>query len=150
MNEYEKMMHKKEKDKAIGKVSLVIIVISLLIISAIAGSTKTEKEKVEAIVRKNFNTISVHEGEGSWTIIVSDDSYYDRSFDRLRMTYIELSKARLSKGVLFMVAEDNDRGLFRYKSKASKKSLKSIKWRDIESYEEFKEKANIEQIKHSW
>lgn len=118
----------------------------LLIVSIFAGNKNTTKEKIDKVVSEKFQVVGIIE-DGETLIIFANGNSDKESIDGLRYVYSELGKMKINKDLHFGIGDKN--GIVRFSSSVSKESLKSIKWNDIKTYEEFYEEAYLQKHGHS-
>lgn len=166
MNEYEKLMYKKEQDKtmnkALGCLTIIGVVVFALIYTSIKG-VFILPSVVKDVTSDCFSNGEpyppingmVDQGDG-WVIVSANANNKKDGLEKLRKTYNKLSKKISTKKVskiVVGVCEDSgldwglvkpyQEGSFLFISEIWVKDLKSVDWESIETYEEFIKKANV-------
>lgn len=166
MNEYEKLMYKKEKDKNMAKGVIVLMVLVILIFSFATDAVKMlfiRPNTVENTVKKCFSNgepyppvNGIIDHENGWVVVSANANNVEDALIKLRKTYAKLNGKFTTKSVdKIMIAVYEYSGLdwglmnpyktgkLLFTSNIWVEDLKSIDWEDIKTYEEFKQKANI-------
>lgn len=167
MNKYEELMYKKEQDKILSKGVLALVILIVIVVTFIFTTVKgfsISPDVVKDTVSKGFSAGEPYppvngmvDHDNGWVVVSANANNIEDGMIKLKMTYNKLGKKLTTKkvdkvmvsvyeysGLDWGITNPYKTGDLLFTSNIWIKDLKSVKWNDIKTYEEFKEKANIQ------